>query len=162
MAIHEEAGSTRQAQLLRLFQVFLYRRSFSAVVQALVEAVAIQLEHARVVFKFCDLELLAIKKHVVILPELSLLAGASGGLSRFLRSVMHGEREVFVHHCQPVSVFLLQLSQLRHDLLAIRTLIVGELNQRYWRILGATYVGIFQIHIGEWRRQQNLNTGTAS
>ena len=84
MAIHEKARSTRQAQLLRLFpELSLYGRGFNTIVQALVKLVAVQLKHTRVSFQFLDLELLAIKKHIVILPELSLLAGASGRPAAF-------------------------------------------------------------------------------
>src|ERR1700727_1637062 len=126
MAVHEEAGSTGQAQTFRLFQAFLHRRGFSAIVQAFIKAISIQLEHAGIGLQLRNLELLAVKKDIVILPELSLLARAAGRLSRFLRSVVDGERKVLVHDCQLVPIFLLKLFQLRRDLLTVRALVIAN------------------------------------
>src|SRR5271157_1086311 len=159
VTIDEEARSTRQPQTLALLQVLLYKLRHVPVVETFVEAVAVQIECARMFFQVRNIKGLAAEKDVMVLPKLTLRAGTARRFRGLLCAMVHGKRKVLEGNCDLVAVFLPELLQPGRDLFTVRAFIVGKLNQNDLCIAWSAYVRVGEIDISRRRHQQNADVG---
>src|SRR5947209_10062869 len=121
-----------------MIDVFMYGCGLLPCNQALVEPRGIQFEGARILFQLCQLEfLLVLEEYVVEIPELALLVCAASGFRGLLRVGVHWQREVLEGYGHLACELLLEFFEIRMNPLAIRALVICELDDHNRCVLGA-------------------------
>src|SRR5437773_1750570 len=129
LAVDEEGGRAAHAELAPLREVRLHGGAERVVVEAALEALAVEIEVDGVADEVVALEArLPLEQHVVIGPVAALLAGAARGLVGGHGQRVRGQREVLVDQTHAAVVLLEHLLQRPLDAPAERSLVIGELH----------------------------------
>lgn len=162
MAIHEEARRPGQAEFPAFRGISPHRFRLLAGIQALVEAGAIQTQLARLLFELRWFKALVSKQQIVEFPELTLCPRTPRSFGRLLRIGVHGQWKVFEGKGQLAPELLLQLGEVRVDLLAVGTLVVGKFDQHDGRPHVAANGGVAQVNGSLGWSQANDDFGLAA
>ena len=133
-AVDEERRRAAHAERAALREVGLDGGGEAVRVQARDERLARQADLGRVADEIVTLEVrLGLEEPVVIRPVLPERAGTAGGLVGERGQRVGGQGEVLEHEAHPPVVVLQDLRQRPLDALAVRSLVVGELDDRHRR-----------------------------
>jgi len=94
----------------------------------------------------------------MVLPILPLFSSAMGRLGSFTRIFMEFQRVIFVDDRDFVFVGFTNFGEFTLNSSAVRSLEVGELDNRYRRIRRATRRPSIKRKIEKWRLQEKLYT----
>src|SRR6185295_2828334 len=130
-AVDEKRGIAVDAERLGLLDVTLDVRRETALVQTARERVGIEAELARVGEQITAPELGLLREEtIVVRPVLARGAGAARRLVRRARQGMHRERTILEDQPNATFILLEELGQRPLDQLTVRSLVVGEFDDR--------------------------------